>query len=367
MRLSEFRGRDNNFNLIRMIAALLVMEAHACGVTRHAEPIKSLLGVGSGDLGVDIFFVLSGYLIAKSWAGKTWKEFAWARATRIYPALWASTLLSILVVAFFFSRGSAADFLLRPSTGAYFWHNATLLPHFGVQTNLPGAFGLANPDFNVSLWTLPYELQMYVVLALAGMVVGISGPSMGAIALTGAAIVVTARFSGSYTDQIVRGRFLYFFFSGALAFALRDRIVLNGWLAAALALLVATFCLIAAPAWRVVPLAISLPYLIFWCAYVPAGFLRLYNRLGDYSYGTYILAHPVQLGLYALGLAMSWRSNMLLSMAIVLPLACISWHALEKRALAIPLPALFSRKVAAPAGSDDETPARAKERASQTR
>src|SRR6185437_9791017 len=63
------------------------------------------------------------------------------------------------------------------------------------------------------------------------------------------------------------------------------------------------------------------------------------NRLGDYSYGTYIFAHPIQMGLFTLGVAASWWANMILTIAIVLPLAALSWHLLEKRALRIPLPA----------------------------
>jgi peptidoglycan/LPS O-acetylase OafA/YrhL len=344
VRLSDFRGRDNNFNLLRMVAALMVIEAHACGVTRHPEPLGSILGISTGDFGVDIFFVLSGYLITKSWTGKTWKEFAWARLMRIYPALWVSTAVSILLVAAFFTRNSATAFLMRPSTLSYFWHNATMLPHFAAQTALPGAFGLKNPDFNVSLWTLPYELQMYMLLALVASLAGTRAWYMAAIALAGAGIVITAHFLGFHADQIDRGRFLYFFFSGAFAFTLRDKIVLSGWLAAALAVVVAASWLTTEPIWRETALVIALPYLIFWLAYVPGGPLRVWNLLGDYSYGTYILAHPVQIGLYTLGVAVSWRSNMLLSTAIVLPLACISWHALEKRALAIPLPTMRSRQ-----------------------
>jgi peptidoglycan/LPS O-acetylase OafA/YrhL len=342
-RLSDFRGRDNNFNLIRMVAALLVIEAHGCGITGHADILRSLVGLGGGDLGVDIFFILSGYLIAKSWAGKTWKQFAWARITRIYPALWVSTILSVVLVAAFFSHGPAIAFLTRSTTVSYIWHNSTMLPHFGAETTLAGAFG-TGAQFNLSLWTLPYELQMYMLLAILGIVFGLRAPCVAAVAAAGAAIVLLVHFFGAFPAELDRGRFLYFFFLGALAFTLRERIILSGWAATGLtALIVLSWC-IPEPVWRQMAIALSLPYLVLWCGYIPRGPLRLWNRLGDYSYGTYIFAHPINVGLFALGIAVHWWSNMLLTMAIVVPLAAISWHLLEQRALALPLPRLFRRQ-----------------------
>jgi peptidoglycan/LPS O-acetylase OafA/YrhL len=331
-RLSDFRGRDNNFNLIRMLAAFLVIEAHSCAVTHRADFIRSFLGVGGGDLGVDIFFVLSGYLIAKSWTGKSWQEFTWARIMRIYPALWVSTILSVLLVGLFFSE---PGFFARPTTLSYLWHNATMLPHFSAQTDLPGAFGTGH-DFNISLWTLPFELQMYLTLAVVGAIVGLRAPYIAVIVLAGAWLML--HFSGSSEPN--RGRLLYFFFSGTLAFVLRERITLDGRIALALAgAVAASFAM--APAWRAGMLEFTLPYLVLWCAYIPSGFVRSWNRLGDYSYGSYIFAHPIQMGLAAYGLTTIWWSNILASAAIILPLAALSWHFLEKKALALPFPRVF--------------------------
>lgn len=205
-RLSDFRGRDNNFNLIRMLAALLVIEAHACAVTHRADFLRPFFGLGGGDLGVDIFFVLSGYLIAKSWTGKSWQEFAWARIMRIYPALWVSTILSIVLIGLFFSD---PGFFARPSTLSYVWHNATMLPHFSAQTDLPGAFGTGH-DFNISLWTLPYELQMYLTLAIVGVIVGLRPPYVALLALASGCLML--HFFGS--AGITRGPISLFLFFG---------------------------------------------------------------------------------------------------------------------------------------------------------
>ncbi|HEV2268351.1 MAG TPA: acyltransferase [Steroidobacteraceae bacterium] len=321
--LSEFHGRDNNFNLIRMIAALLVIEAHACSMSGRGDLLKPLFGIGGGDIGVDVFFVLSGYLIAKSWTGKTWREFAWARVMRIYPALWVSTALSVLIVGICFSRPGFFDLT---STWGYLWHNVTMLPHFSAQIDLPGAFATSGHNFNLSLWTLPFELQMYLTLAVVGSILGLRWPYMLVLAIIGAALAMTS--------EADRGRLVYFFFSGAFSFTLRERILLDGRIALLLA--VTAVVSLFTPA-REATISLALPYLVLWCAYVPGGPLRLWNRLGDYSYGSYIFAHPIQMGLAVYGITAVWWSNMLLSIAIILPLAALSWHALEKRALAIPL------------------------------
>jgi peptidoglycan/LPS O-acetylase OafA/YrhL len=88
-------------------------------------------------------------------------------------------------------------------------------------------------------------------------------------------------------------------------------------------------------------LALVLPYALLWISFVPAGFIRQYNRLGDYSYGTYILACPIQVAL-ALRLPDALPiTRFALALVAVAPLAVLSWHGLEKRALALRLPDVF--------------------------
>jgi peptidoglycan/LPS O-acetylase OafA/YrhL len=81
------------------------------------------------------------------------------------------------------------------------------------------------------------------------------------------------------------------------------------------------------------------PYLVLWFAYVPGGFIRRYNRVGDYSYGTYIFAFPLQQLVMMLKPDASVLTLTLLAGLGTLVFAMLSWHLIEK-----PCMALLSRK-----------------------
>jgi peptidoglycan/LPS O-acetylase OafA/YrhL len=344
VRLSDLRGRDNNCNLLRVLAAVLVVASHSYWMTGHEpeEPTLRLLGVGGGDLGVDIFFVLSGFLVAKSFASKSLAEFTWARAIRIYPGLWASVILTVLVAALFFAKLPAVDFLRSPDTLSYFAHNFTMLPKFGAQQGLVNVFPLEDHVFDSPLWTLPIELQMYMILALVGAALGIRARYVGALLVLGAAsVLLSAR--GVHLLSFDRARFIYFFFAGSLAYTLRHRIVLTARIAGPLlAIVVAAPVFNAPPLARQAILALALPYLLLWCAYVPAGVIREWNRVGDYSYGIYIYAFPVQAALVSTGVAVTPWWNFAMTLLLVVPIAALSWHLIEHRALRIPMPRIRS-------------------------
>ena len=168
-------GRNNNLNLLRVLAAVGVLYAHAYGIPELAkdDPIERALGLSLGDLGVDVFFFVSGLLITKSFANKTLTEFAWARFVRIFPALWVSSLAFVVVAGLFFSPLSAREFWSRPETLTYLLRNSTMLPGLGAQQALPFALDTHVAEFNQPLWTLPHELQMYMLLGVLGALGGL--------------------------------------------------------------------------------------------------------------------------------------------------------------------------------------------------
>jgi peptidoglycan/LPS O-acetylase OafA/YrhL len=121
---------------------------------------------------------------------------------------------------------------------------------------------------------------------------------------------------------------------GAALFSLRRWVTLR-WDFAVLA--VAGWCCTialggSAPA---IGAAVVVPYLVLCLAYGTHGLVRLPSRVGDYSYGAYIYAFPVQQTIVFLIYPLGGWLMFLLAMPATLALAIPSWHFIERPALQI--------------------------------
>lgn len=343
MKLSEAaRGRDNNLHLIRIAAALAVLVTHSFALiagTDSAEPLKLSLNTTLGSIAVDIFFAASGFLVAGSLLGKQdLIDYSVARCLRIYPALVVMVLLSVFVLGPVFTSLSWPAYLADGRTWLYLVRCMTLV--LGVTDILPGVFD-ANPlggVVNGSLWTMPYEVRMYLLLGAAWLMLARLRERrvalmrlliVGYALLTGAAVLV-AHVRGGSTGYFVSLSFV--FFTGASFWVLREHIRLS-WVAfGVLALALAASTQSREAFFWVYRL--SIVYLVFFLAYVPGGVLRGYNRVGDYSYGVYIYAFPVQQALVAWQPDLSVTGMVVQSTLVTLALALVSWHVLEQPAMA---------------------------------
>jgi peptidoglycan/LPS O-acetylase OafA/YrhL len=268
---------------------------------------------------------------------------------RIYPGLWVSTVLLVLLAGMFFSPLGPLAFWMRYDTLDYLAHNMTMLPHFGWQDSLPFALDAKDSSFNWSLWTLPLELKMYMLLTLVGVFGGLRGP-LAVAALAGVGVVGQILYR-VFGDQLLphdTTRFMFFFFAGAMTYFCRDRVTprIRGLLVC-LAIPVAAIALGGSTLVRQAAVALTLPYLVLWFAYVPQGRIRLWNRVGDFSYGTYIYAFPVQLVLSRTAVGARPLANFALTMLVVVPIAALSWYGIERRALRMPAPAALERLMGA--------------------
>jgi peptidoglycan/LPS O-acetylase OafA/YrhL len=162
--------RGNHFNLLRLAFACLVIAAHCPEIVygdRNYEPLTMLFGTLSfGDLAVDGFFLLSGYLIVKSWMRRpNWTVFLTARARRILPGFIVSALLCALVVG---PLGGGGDYFERFSLVDFASSLVTL-----AQPMIPPVFsGTHYPIVNGSVWTIVYEVRCYVAVLLFGLLGG---------------------------------------------------------------------------------------------------------------------------------------------------------------------------------------------------
>lgn len=337
-------GRDNNFNLIRFLAASLVIFTHAFGLMGETtEPLQHVVGLSFGSLAVDVFFVTSGFLIAKSWLNRgDPTAFFFARFMRIYPALWVSVAICGLVLGPAFTNLPLADYLRHKDTLKFLFENSTLLVS-GTFKTLPGVFAnQPSSDINAPLWTLPYELKMYIGLGVAGglgllarrgWVLGLVVGSFLAFAM---AWIKVFDASERLVDTL---RFIYLFSSGTAFYLYRDRVSIS-W-GRCLGLIVGLFValiLTTQPHERRLLLALICPPLVVSLAFLPSGLLKTFNRVGDYSYGLYIFGMPVQQTIIAIYGKSSIATHFWFAYGAALLLAIISWHLVEQRMLALPLP-----------------------------
>jgi len=337
MRLGDFtQGRDNNIQLLRLLAAAAVMLFHSYVFTGHMGEDPVFVATRTTDssvIGVDCFFVLSGFLVTRSWLTRPGlAAFAAARALRIYPALFVAVALSI-ALAGASSNVAWPAFITSPVTFDFAWRNALA---WEVRFTLPGAF-LANPypdAVNGSLWTLPVELRLYIAIAIAGMAGLLARADRCAAALL--ALVALFAWKPEWLPlephtASVRNLALLFGL-GSLAYVARDRVPLS---LTAFAIGVVIFALNPWGWGRGLWLTLTIAYGTLVLAYHPRIQWRAYNRVGDYSYGLYVYAFPVQQTIVAHVGGLAPMELFAASFAVTLALAALSWHALERPALAL--------------------------------
>lgn len=160
------KRENNNIDLLRLLAALLVAWSHApelFGSKMLMPPLP--VNVGAGGLGVAIFFFLSGMLVTNSLVTKKNPvAFAWSRFMRIYPAFFLTLLVFVFVIGPLFTTWSAGDYFSSSETWHFFGRNARLR----IQYFLPGLWeDRRNMGVNASAWTIPLEVGCYIVLLFA--------------------------------------------------------------------------------------------------------------------------------------------------------------------------------------------------------
>ncbi|MDP9049090.1 MAG: acyltransferase [Bacteroidota bacterium] len=145
----------NNFDLLRILAATQVVIFHSVMYLHLAHPPGYNIFLYFA--GVPMFFTMSGYLISASYERNTdLKNYVRNRIFRIYPALWFCIFLTIVTAIIFgginFLNLQAPLWLISQMAGGIY--TPGFLKHYGI-----GAY-------NSSLWTIPVELQFYIVLPI---------------------------------------------------------------------------------------------------------------------------------------------------------------------------------------------------------
>lgn len=338
-----FASKRNHFDLLRAVCALSVLFAHSYGLATKEPSAAAALAYDIAHFGLCSFFTISGFLVTRSVLEHGIVTYAGARIFRILPPLAFIVLFSVYVIGPLFSTLPFREFIRHHLTRWYLQGQNALSPHaFG----LPGVFKDNLGDaVNGSLWTLPYEFFLYMLLPVFA-ALGLLRARVAFVAplVTVVAAVLATRslnlgwdnygpFVGIYPQLLLFPLLHYgaMFLFGSALYVYRDRVPLSVWIA--LALLAATVLL----RWITSDptlMSVAFPYLTL---YLALG-LRLPHDptrwTGDLSFGIYGYAFPVQQGVVALhGGRADPMLVMLYSVPIVLILAVCSWRLIERPCL----------------------------------
>lgn len=330
----NYNPRSNSMDVLRLVFAGMVAVAHALAIGAGWQP--TIGGTQIAALAVDGFFVLSGFLITASFLRLPPGRFLWHRFLRIMPAFWACLIITAVVVAPIVAALEGLDpgsvFTGENASWKYVAGNAALyMTRFDVA-GLP--LGTYQPQvINGALWTLFYEVVCYLMVFALGLIGGLTRHRW--LTWTVAVISTVALIlpmAGVDLPGDLFWRFFLIFTLGMLGWLYRDRIPITRTLTCAAVVLLLVSMLIL-PDYR--PLGgVAFAYL---CLVAMVATPRLRKRLTtDVSYGLYVWHWPVQVILVLAGAleVMPTAVYVALSVALATAAAWISWHGLEKHALA---------------------------------
>lgn len=330
---SDNSRADNSYDFVRFCAASAVLFSHHFDLVGRPEPQVPGLGWDFGEFGIAVFFCLSGFLICRSLQrSNDWAAFAAARILRIFPNLaFVLAATSLVTLAWYRNASHLIDHI------DYVAGNLAMFVR-GVSMVIPGVFiDALRTTVNEPLWTLPYELWMYVAL-FALFLAGARRSGAAVIAATAgfALFWSLSPWFGEVDIGPLESRDLLrlgtCFLAGASLAVLwpalgRRPLALGGGGLAALVLL------------NLVPADMVARPLIVACALAAcviglgqARTMRWFSRGGDASYGIYVFAWPVQQ--FSLLLIGSFWLSLATAFAVTVAIGYATWHGFERRAMA---------------------------------
>lgn len=336
----------NGFTGLRLGLALAVVVSHAFSVATGVaadEPLLKATGYTLGEHAVNGFFAVSGFLVTMSCDRRGLRDYAVARALRILPGLVVATLVVSLLVGVAMTRLSTGDYFRDP--GLWSFIRGTLTT-FKSNAALPGVFE-ANPYRSPlgTVWTLKYEVLCYCGV-LAAALCGLLRRRWIAPALClglGLALGIEVALHGAELPKGVETalRLPMIFAAGAGLYLWRDSLRIA--LPAMISLAIALFVLARTPAYPPL-LFLGSAYGAVWVALGPLA-AKPFDPPADLSYGIYLYGWPVQQILHALWPSPSGLMLLLPALAVTLPVAALSWYAIERPALALKARALGRRRL----------------------
>lgn len=328
-------GFTHGFDYLRLILAAAVVMHHAV-LTSGGEAGRTIWTGWHRIYLAPIllmFFALSGFLVAGSLKRKpTLAAFVTLRAIRLLPALTVEVLLSALVIGPLMTRLPWADYFSQNLFFDYF------LNIFGsVHFYLPGVF-LDNPFpavVNMSLWTVPLELECYLLLIVLWLAGALKHRAWLVLLLAAGTAYTTTNSTLNFSEGLANSSplphsLVAAFVCGLCLNLFSDKIRLDiRWAALAMAGMVLA----------------NMQYQTVYIAAIFAAYLAVYFGMmhppkvgflfrGDYSYGLYLFAFPIQ-QMYAQLFPdyRYWYLNAAFTLVAGTAYAAFSWWVVEKPVL----------------------------------
>lgn len=330
--LNSVENRENNLNLIKLNAALMVIVSHAYGFATGYTRTDwiHLITNGKGDLGafaVYVFFFYSGLLVTLSILKNGDEKRYWKRRfVRIFPSFVLVTLGIVFLAAPFITTLSVKNYFTNIETYGYL---KNLL--FFSEHNLPGVFvgNVYGRSVNGPIWTIRVEVFCYMLcyifyktrllerkripisICVYMVIAGIFG--FGAVAgIEGVSALIMP---------------ITMFYVGMIYAVYADKIYLNG-LTCIMSFFLMCLC------WFIKQFyfasIVFLPYLLCYVAFATKKRFELLGKVGACSYEIYLWGGFIgQLVVYVFGGSMSEYINMLITIPITIVLAYITNYVVE--------------------------------------
>jgi peptidoglycan/LPS O-acetylase OafA/YrhL len=328
-----------NFNLVRIILALMVILGHSYDIflgagVLESDPIWMITKFTyAGHAAVLLFFFLSGFLVNASVKKNSPLIFVLHRLIRVYPAFIINVLFSIVL-----------GYILTTSEGSTYCRSA--FTYLGNLLLLPGSMsfeisGVFSENklklFNVVIWTLPYEIICYSLLLTTSILLNVRN------AVCKLFLIVGWLYFSFVNYDFFKGQFLggnvelvCFFIAGCILEQVSVYININKKQIFALTFVVASsfLCLrnIINEAWILFYLSFYLFMILLFCC-IAISFNLRWTSENDISYGIYIYGFIIQQVFASKFPTMSPIESLMPTVVVTGLLALLSWRCIELRAL----------------------------------
>jgi len=336
-KIEAAKGRPAGFDYMRIMFALSVVCWHTLLVTYGynlqekiflTPPTRIIVAAI-----VPMFFAFSGFLVAGSLERcKTLGGFLFMRILRIFPALVMDDILCAFILGTAMTQFKLGRYFHDPLFFSY------LLNCLGdIHYQLPGLFA-DNPFptvVNMQLWTVPFELECYSLLAILSVLGIIARPKIFLVLIAALACYGLADFLAGHdrqADDLHGNQLVLCFLIGVALYNFRTRIPYSGKIGLA-ALGACVICFWVPGGGLLAPLPIT--YLTVFLGLTHPK--RLFFMLtGDYSYGIYLYGFPIQQAVAGSGLVpLNGALTLAVSLPIIVTVAALSWHFFELPFLAL--------------------------------